>query len=228
MPALRTPSRLVAASLIATMAAGGVAAAVAAPRAAHGVDAANASAARVDSLARQAQQRWSIEANGSVVHGVLHRVAADPTLRRTLQSGDATALRAYVNRQFPNVWYHWHVSRLRILRGSQVLVDTGVPFVVAPAQQTLRGTNGRVIGTLEVSIQDVVGYVRYLRRNAGIDVVVRGQGAGHVRSSLPAATNATLPRSGAVTLGGTHYLVRSFDRTALAGEPVTVWVLVKG
>jgi hypothetical protein len=228
MPTLRTPSRLIAASVIATMAAGGVAAALAAPKQARRVNTANAAAARVDSLAREARQRWSIEASGSVVHSTLRHVAADPTLRRTLQSGNTTALRDYVGRQFQSVWYHWHVSRLRILRGGQVLVDTGVPFVVAPAQQTMRGTNGHVIGTLEISIQDVIGYVRYLHRNAGIDVVVRGRGAGHVRSSLPAATNASLPRSGSVTLGGTRYAVRSFARTGLAGEPVTVWVLVKG
>jgi hypothetical protein len=31
-----------------------------------------------------------------------------------------------------------------------------------------------------------------------------------------------------VTLAGRRYAVRSFKETALAGEPVTVWILPKG
>jgi hypothetical protein len=37
-----------------------------------------------------------------------------------------------------------------------------------------------------------------------------------------------LPARGPVTIAGRRYLVRSFHETALAGEPVTVWILRKG
>ena len=186
------------------------------------------SAAAIDNLTQVARRRYAVEVHGGVAIGTLHRVGRDPTLLRTLQSGNLSATRAYVQRQFPAVWYHWHVSRLRILKGSRVVIDTGVPFVVAPSQMTLRGPGGRVLGTLETSIQDEIGFVRYMHRNYPVDVVVRGQGAAHVKSSLPAAANAQLPSSGSVTLAGRRYAVRSFKETALAGEPVTVWILTKG
>jgi hypothetical protein len=155
------------------------------------------------------------------------RVARDPVLLQTLQSGNVAATQAYVRREYPAVWYHWHVSRMRIRKGSAVIVETGVPFVVAPTTVTLRGSGGRPLGTLEVSVQDEIGFVRFMHRNYPVDVVVRGQGASHVRSSLPAAANATLPSSGSVTLAGRRYAVRSFHETAWGGEPVTAWILTK-
>ena len=48
------------------------------------------------------------------------------------------------------------------------------------------------LGTLQLSIQDVIGYVKYMHRNYHVDVVVRGRGAGHVRTSLPAAASMSL------------------------------------
>jgi hypothetical protein len=180
----------------------------------------------IDSLTAVAQRRYGIETHGGVAFGTLHRVGRDAGLLRVLKTGDLNATRTYVRQQFNAVWYHWHVSRLRIVKGSQVLVDTGVPFVVAPTAMTLHA-GGKTLGRLEVSIQDEIGFVRYMHRNYPVDVVVRGQGTGHVRSSLPAATNAALPSRGSVTLSGRKYNVRSFHETALASEPVTVWILTK-
>jgi hypothetical protein len=93
---------------------------------------------------------------------------------------------------------------------------------------TLRDSHGRSLGTLQVSIQDEIGFVRYMHRNYPVDVVVRGRGAAHVRSSLPAAQNAHLPAAGAVTLAGKRYQVGSFAAKALGGEPVTAWILERG
>jgi hypothetical protein len=129
---------------------------------------------------------------------------------------------------FPAVWYHWHVSRMRILQGGRVVVETGVPFTVAPSQMTLRSAGGRTLGTLQVSIQDEIGFVRFMHRNYAVDVVVRGNIAGHVETSLPAAANARLPATGSVTIAGQRYRVHSFQQTAWDNEPVTVSVLEKG
>ena len=183
---------------------------------------------KIDRLERTARQRYSIEVHGGVAFGTLHRIGRDPTLLRTLRSGNRQATRAYVQQQFAAVWYHLHASRVRILSGSRVVADAGVPFVVAPAHMTLRGPGGQALGTLEVSIQDEIGYVRYMHRNYHVEVVVRGRGAAHVRTSLPAAARVTLPSRGPATIGGQKYLVRSFHETALGGEPVTVSILVKG
>jgi hypothetical protein len=243
MPSLPQPHRIVAGVALLGLVSGCAASAATPPApsagtaAATGVTAAGTTAATtaattrgtaIDGLTATAKRRYSIETHGGVVFGTLHRVGRDPGLRQALASGSTATLRAYVNRVFPSTWYHWHVSRVRIVKGSKILVDAGVPFVVAPAQMTLKSSTGRTLGQLQVSIQDVIGYVRYMHRNYPVDVVVRGQGAAHVRSSLPAATNAKLPSSGSVTLSGRKYQVRSFHETALGAEPVTVWILTKG
>jgi hypothetical protein len=81
---------------------------------------------------------------------------------------------------------------------------------------------------LQLSIQDVIGYVKYMHRNVDVDVVVRGRGAAHVRTSLPAAARVALPSSGTVTVGGHRYRVRSFSEHGLAGEPLRIWILKRG
>jgi hypothetical protein len=182
----------------------------------------------IDHLTAVAKRRYAVEVRGGQAQGTLHRVARDPVLRSALASGNRTKLRTYVRGEFNSVWYHWHVSRLRIVRGTSIVVDVGVPFVVAPSQMTLRDSHGASLGTLQVSIQDVIGFVRYMHRNYPVDVVVRGQGAAHVRTSLPAALSVRLPDSGTATVSGTRYQVRSFTETALGGEPVKVWILQRG
>jgi hypothetical protein len=240
MSSLARPGRITAAVTVAGLAAGCAASAASTPAAstfatpatvpAHPAAAASSPASPVtpiDRLTSVARRRYRIEVNGGVAFGTAHRVGRDQTLLRTLQSGNVAATQAYVRRQFPAVWYHWHVSRMRIRKGSRVVVETGVPFVVAPTQTTLRGSGGRPLGTLEVSIQDVIGFVRYMHRNYPVDIVVRGQGAAHVRSSLPAAAHVTLPSRGQATIAGRRYVVRSFQETAWGREPVTAWILTK-
>jgi hypothetical protein len=240
MSSLLRPGRITAAMTVAGLAAGCATSAASTPPisasagpstvSAHPVASTAAPAAAVspiDRLTNVARRRYRVEAQGSVANATARRVARDPALLRTLQSGNVAATQAYVKRQFAGVWYHWHVSRMRIARGSTVVVETGVPFVVSGPQVTLRGSGGRSLGTLEVSIQDEVGFVRYMHRNYPVDVVVRGQGAGHMRTSLPAAANVKLPSQGPVTIAGRRYLVRSFQEKAWSNEPVTAWILAK-
>jgi hypothetical protein len=231
MPLL-TQTRAAGAALAAAAAVAGcgTAAGTVAPTAtvAPAATASSPRASAIDRLTALARSRYANEVGGRGVVAKLHRVGSDPTLLRTLESGNLAAARAYVARQYPSVWYHWHVSRMRILQGSRIAVDAGVPFVVAPAQMTLHGTGGRPLGTLQVSIQDEIGFVRLMHRNHPVDIVVRGRGASHVRTSLAAAAHAQLPASGRTTIGGRRYQVRSFRQTALGGEPVTVWILTKG
>jgi hypothetical protein len=179
----------------------------------------------IDHLTAIARRRYVIEVRGPQARATLRRVARDPALLAALRSGDRANMRAAVRSQFDRVWYHWHVSRLRIVRGTTKLVDVGVPFVVAPSQMALRDSGGATWGTLQVSIQDVIGFVRYMHRNYPVDVVVRGRAAAHVKTSLPAAQHVSLPDSGTATVSGKRYEVRSFSQTALGGEPVKVWIL---
>jgi hypothetical protein len=181
-------------------------------------------AAGSSGLTAIARRQYSAEIHGGAAFAALHRVARDQTLLRTLRSGSVSATRAYVQRTYPAVWYHWHVARMRILQGSRVVVETGVPFAVAPVHMTLRGAAGRALGTLQVSIQDVIGFVRLIHRHYPVDVVVHGQ-SGQVRSSLPAATQVKLPSAGTVMIAGRPYRVSSFRQTAWGNEPVTVSIL---
>jgi hypothetical protein len=178
----------------------------------------------LDQVVASGKAQYTREVSGGKVRSLLHQVARDPALLRALATSDS-ATRAYVAQQFPNLWYHWHISRLRITRGSTVVTERGVPFVVNGPQVKLRGRNGRLLGTLQVALQDEIGFVRLMHRNYPVDVVVRGTSAADVRSSLPAATHAALPARGTVRLAGRTYAVRSFTETAWNGEPVTIWFL---
>lgn len=181
-------------------------------------------AARIEAVA---QRQYSLEIHGGAAFAALHLVGRDRTLLRLLRSGNVNATRAYVQREFAAVWYHRHVSRMRIMRGSRVVVEAGVPFVVAPVQMTLRGPGGQDLGTLQVSIQDEIGFVRLIHRHHPVDVVVRGQ-RGQVETSLPAAARVRLPANGAVTIAGQRFHVRSFREMAWNHEPVTVSILMRG
>jgi hypothetical protein len=182
----------------------------------------------IDRMATTAKQRWSEEQSGIAVHQLLRRVAADPAMKAAINSGQPSAFRSAVAAKYQGVWYHWHASRVRVLQGGRVVADAGVPFVVAPSSLPLRNSHGKTVATLQISDQDVIGFVRYMKRNHHVDVVARGVGAGHTQTSLPAALNVKLPSRGAVKISGQRYQVRAFTKHALNNENVRVWVLLPG
>ncbi len=182
----------------------------------------------IDRYTTIARARYDKEVSGVSVHTQLRRVGSDAVLLRDLRSGNTSALRGYVTSQFRQVWYHWHVSRMRIVQGNKTLVEVGVPFALATSQRRLRDAHGRAIATLVISVQDEVGIVKAMHRHYPVDVVIRGAQAGHVVTLLPAAAHATLPARGTTIVAGHRYLVRSFQRRAFGGEPVTVWLLMRG
>jgi 4-amino-4-deoxy-L-arabinose transferase-like glycosyltransferase len=181
-------------------------------------------ASAIDRMLVIARHRYQEEASGLAVHTQLRRVAKDPALLGALRKGDLTALRAVVRSE--QATPHAHISRTRVVRGNRILADAGVVFVVRPSQVALRGPGGRYLATLQLSIQDEIGYVRYMHRNHHVDIVVRGRGPQHIRTSLPAALQVKLPSRGSVTIAGRRYQVGSFSETALAGEPIRIWILL--
>jgi hypothetical protein len=178
-----------------------------------------------------ARQAYNRETKGSKLQQETARLAADAILLGALARGDVAGARAEAQAQLVSLANHFdHVTRISVLRGSRVLVNATVNsdgvYVVAPARRELT-LHGRHVGTLLVSIQDVTGFVKLVHRRTSAEVVARG-GSGQVRESLPAAARARLPHSGAVTIAGRHYLVRSFGEVGWGGEPLTVWILVPG
>jgi hypothetical protein len=211
---------LVASALVVAVAGCGSAPATAADPAAFPVaDPTAFPATAIEHLTAAAQRQYARESTGPVARAQLRAIVGDRGLRAALASRNPGALRSYATSRFNAIWYHQHVSRLRIVRGGEVLLDLGVPFVVSGPQTTVSGA------TVQISIQDEIGFVRLVHRHYPMDVVVRGVGAAHVRTSLPAALALRLPARGNVVIAGHRYVVRSFGRTALGNEPVQIWIL---
>jgi hypothetical protein len=180
----------------------------------------------IDRQTTAARATYANQVGGTHTLAILHQVGADPTLLGLLRSHQLAAARAYVAREFPRVWYHWHVSRLRITQGGHRVIETGVPFVVAPSQMVLR-SGGRAVGTLQVSMQDEIGIVRLIHgHHPQLQVVIRGRT--QLRTSMHAAAFVRLPATGTVRLGGRRYQVRSFSARSWEDGPVTVWILERG
>ena len=178
--------------------------------------------ARADALADVARRVYHQEAAGQVGHVAATRIAKDRVLVSALRRHDLAALRAEALRQLFDPGKH--VVRLSVVRGGRTLTNVGGAFVVAPTSRELRAPGGTDLGRLEVSMQDVIGYVKLVHRLTGADIVVRGR-TGHVESSLPMARAAALPATGEITLAGDPFVVRSFAEIGYDGEPLTVWIL---
>jgi hypothetical protein len=192
---------------------------VAAPAAA-GVPRRTSGLARATAIARRT---YRLEAHGPAAPASVRRISRDGVLLAALRSHDPRATRAAALHQL--FLPHYHVVRLRVLRGSRTLVDVGGRFVSAGARLELRTASGRPLGRLEASIQDVIGFVKLVHRRSGAQAVVRGS-HGHVATLLGPAARAKLPPAGRVRIGGRSYGVRSFRETGFAGEPLRVWILV--
>ncbi len=127
-----------------------------------------------------------------------------------------------------------HITRISFVHNGREVINAtwnrNGTFVSAPLSKVLR-VKGRTIGTLLVSVQDIVGYVKLITRFSPAQAVVRGA-SGQVRTSLPAAARVSLPSSGSVTIAGVSYLVESFKTYSWGRvpgrEPLTVWVLEAG
>jgi hypothetical protein len=179
-----------------------------------------AAASRAGAALSAATQRYLTEERGRVIHADLRQIASDPILIGNLSTGKLSSALAEANRQLVR-----HVVRVRVLRGSRVLVDANsTSFDVGGSGVQLHARNGRSLGRLQITAQDVIGFIKLVHKLNAAEVVVRSS-AGNARTSLPAAATLALPRSGCTQIGRTRYVVSSFDETSFSGEPLTIWVL---
>src|SRR6476469_9501451 len=105
-----------------------------------------------------ARRTYRLEAHGSAAPASVRRISRDRALLAALGANDPGATRAAALHQL--FLPHYHVVRLRVLRGSRSLVDVGGNFVSAGAAGELHAPGARRLGRLEVSIQDVIGFVK--------------------------------------------------------------------
>jgi hypothetical protein len=180
----------------------------------------SAAASRADRAFNATKRRYVTEARGLVIHADLRQIASDSILVGALRAGNLNPALAEANRQLVR-----HVVQIRVRRGRRVLVDANAAsFDVGGSGMELRASNGAGIGRLQITVQDVIGFIKLIHKLNGADVVVRGA-RGHVRTSLPGAARLSLPRSGCTQIGARTYVVRSFKETSFSGEPLTIWLL---
>jgi hypothetical protein len=150
----------------------------------------------------------------------LRQIASDSILLEALRAGNLNSALAEANRQLVR-----HVVQIRVRRGPRVLVDANsTSFDVAGSGIELRASTGGALGRLQITVQDVIGFIKLIHKLNAANVVVRGT-RGDLRASFPAAARLSLPRSGCTLIGARRYVVRSFNETSFSGEPLTIWLL---
>jgi len=179
---------------------------------------ASTTSVRLDTLRQVAQRIYTEESLGTVDQGPLRSLERDDALMQAAAGGNAAATQRDAASAMAAAA---HITGIRIVSGNRVLANTHLPFVVAGKLRGIKTLPGRQI---EISIQDILGYVSLVHRVTGLDVVVHGS-SGHALSSLPAATRAALPRSGRAQVASRSYNVVSFGEPGWAGERLTVWLL---
>jgi hypothetical protein len=177
-------------------------------------------------VAARARAVYANEVGGPRPHSDLRLMAGDRVFLTDLARGDAAAAQAEAKHQMVSNPTD-HITRVSVVRGARMIVNAvwnhNGSFVVAPLQAPLH-LRGRSLGTLMLSVQDVVGYIKLIHAYTGAWAVVRGS-SGQVRASLPAAEHVSLPRSGLSTVAGRRYAVSSFSVGGWQKEELTVWVL---
>jgi len=144
---------------------------------------ATAAATRANVVRDAALRLYTAEASGPATQRVLRHVATDRGFQRAVAARDPVALRAAIIRFFRQ--RSLHVVRIRAFaRGGRLIGDVGGPYVLAPAQRTVRARDGRVLGKVVLSVQDDAGYLKLLHRFTGAGVVLRGA-AGPIPGAVP-------------------------------------------
>ncbi len=191
---------------------------------------------------------YGSESGGAALTAQAQRVARDPGLLAAVAAHDPVAIRSAIV-----ALLNQHIVRVRVVAPGLAPVDVGGPYVLGPITVPLRA-GGRTIGSAELSIQDVLGFVLLARRLIGVQLVValpatpavtpaeaeliarssvrvggyavvlRG-GAPPTMSTLGDAP-ASLPTQGTVPIGGQAYSVFTFTATAFPSGPLPVSVLV--
>jgi diguanylate cyclase (GGDEF)-like protein len=141
-----------------------------------------------------------------------HAVAADVRLSTALRAGDGKA----VQRRAAVLGPRLRVDRLLIYGSDRhALANVGQADAILPASARLT-TDGRDVGTLQVSVQSGAQYAKLVKNVTGLQVVVRRRG-GVLATTLPVPAGARFPTGGTVKLGGRDYRVGTFSQPDFRG-----------
>jgi hypothetical protein len=174
---------------------------------------------RVDTYASVAKRTYAEEVYGAPNGSAFHVISKNGELLDGLATGDYALARRAMHHQPIR-----HAVAVRVTRDGRTLIDVGLRFVVGGRVHALHDRHGVYLGQIEISIQDVVGFIKLIHRLTGCEVVVQGS-TGQAMSSLAAAAGVLLPAEGPVTVAGREYTATSFSERGFAGEPLRVWIL---
>jgi hypothetical protein len=147
------------------------------------------------------------------------RVAGYQPLLAALASGETQAVQSAVHALVYKP--HWHIVRLRVLRGGHLLADVGGPHVLAPVRGTLR-VNGRAVGSYVMSVQDDLGYVKLVSRFIGAPVDLY-TGAKFVMGTLAPAPPAS---AASVSAAGGRFIAVPLSLRAFPTGPLQASLFV--
>jgi hypothetical protein len=147
-----------------------------------------------------ARRIYAGELRGSEVEADAAHIAGDAELSRALSNSDEAGVYAAVHKLVYTP--HWHIVRLRVMKGGRVIADVGGPDVIAPVSGTLRW-QGRDVGNYVMSVQDDAGYTKLVSRFVGVPIDLYRNDS-FIMGTLQPAPAA--PKSGqAVSAGGVSY-----------------------
>jgi hypothetical protein len=199
-------------------------------------------ATTVNTVSRIARLIYAGEA-GHRAQVQVQRVQQDRALLQAVARRDPAATRRAVV-----ALLNQHIVRLRVLVGStaeprmrasasvsrarraspgsasgRLLSDVGGPYVLAPVRAPLL-LGGRRIGSFVLSIQDDLGYLLLAHRLAGLQVLMRREGATIMSTLHPLP--AAIPVRGPFSLHGRSYEAFTFRAEAFPSGPLDITVLI--
>ena len=174
----------------------------------------------MQTLGAVAIQIYRGELFGEKTRAVVHTVERSGMFRAAIEKHDPLAARAAIVGMFRS---HVHVVRVRVYRGSELLVDVGGPYVLAPVTGTVRASSGKPIGRFEIAIQDDMGYLHLAKEFTGAQVLLR-EGSTQVMGTISPGP-VSMPARGAVSYEGRRYQAFSFEGEAFPSGPLQVSLL---
>lgn len=162
------------------------------------------------------------ELHGAEVRADIGHVTSSQALLSAMAASNPAAVQAAVHALVYAP--HWHIVRLRVLKGGKVLSDVGGPYIIAPVTGTLR-SHGRTVGSYVMSVQDDVGFVKLVSRFIGVPIDIYRKGSFLMGTLKPAP--AIVSSGTTVTIAGNAYHAGVMQASAFPSGSLNIALFTK-